>query len=253
MIAAETLSHFNDISSTWARKRWVTASAFNRQIDRFVRASETLTGLDGQKNKSAAYFGIGTGVLFDYLTRYSVAGVDEARMLLEQCPEGVIQILSDVTQLPFLLDNQFHLVFSRNLLKHCQDPSEVVKTMYQKTRPGYCSVIVESVVLNEEDRYLPTELVRLTDPTHPPFRTLDEIISMAHEAGFSHIDYKIVPYRTTWLKNWVDAEQGGKEVHRKALALYKQAPKSFIERHDVVIKDDDVTSTVPWLMLRAVK
>ena len=125
--------------------------------------------------------------------------------------------------------------------------------MYRKTRPGGIAVVAESVVLNPEDREIPTRLVRMTDPTHSPFLTHDEIIKLFYKAGFRHVESIVVPYRSAWFQKWLAAEQGDKNIEQEVLDMYKQAPNNFLERHKVVIKGNEITSTVPWLFLRAYK
>jgi SAM-dependent methyltransferase len=199
------------------------------------------------------YFGIGTGALFNHFPRYSVAGIDEAAGMLGKCPEGVIQILSKVEELPFLTDNQFNLAFSRNLLKHCPEPERAIESMYKKTRFGGVAVCAESVVLNANDRDIPTRLVRMTDSTHPAFLTKKEAESLFLEAGFKHVETEIVPYRSAWFQKWLAAEQAHRGVEQEVLDMYRHAPASFLRRHDVVIEDGEITSTVPWLLIRAYK
>lgn len=253
MLEQETLNHFDKISSTWEEKGWVRSQRLNSKIRSYLRESENIIGLNTKKYRSSVYFGIGTGALFKHFPRYSVAGVDEAAGMLGQCPEGIIQILSKVENLPFLMDNQFNLAFSRNLLKHCPEPLAAVESMYKKTRPGGVAVMAESVVLDTKDRNIPTQLVRMTDPSHPAFLTQEEVVTLFYKAGFSHVDSTIVPYRSAWFQKWLTAEQGNKDVEEEILALYKDAPKSFLERHNVTIRGNEITSTVPWLLLRAYK
>ena len=253
MLEKSTLNHFNKISSTWEQKGWVRSRKLNKQINSFLRESERTTGLDKQKHRSSAYFGIGTGALFSYFPRYSMAGIDEAADMLGKCPEGVIQIISQVEDLPFLMNNQFNLTFCRNLLKHCPEPLQAVESMYKKTRPGGLAILAESVVLDPEDREIPTKLVRMSDPTHPQFLTKDEIIQMYYKAGFRHIDIKIIPYRSAWFQKWLAAEQGTKDIETEVLEMYRKASGDFHKRHDVVVRNNEITSTVPWLFLRAYK
>lgn len=253
MLEKTTLNHFNQISSTWEKKGWVRSQRLNSQIRGYLRQSERKAKLHRKKYRSSVYFGIGTGALFRHFPRYSVAGIDEAADMLGKCPEGIIQILSKVEDLPFLMDNQFNLAFSRNLLKHCPDPLAAVESMYKKTRPGGVAIIAESIVLDIKDKEIPTRLVRMTDPTHPSFLTRDEVISLFCKAGFRHIDSIVVPYRSAWFQKWLVAEQGNKNIEQEVLDMYKHAPDSFLERHKVVIKGNEITSTVPWLFLRAYK
>lgn len=252
MIEERTANHFDTIASTWDRKEWVNSVTLNIKINNFVRSTEKKIGLQKKPHKTSLYFGIGTGALFRYLKRYNIAGVDRAASMLGQCPEGIIRILSEVENLPFLMDNQFHLTFSRNLLKHCQEPALAVESMYRKTRSGCVAVMAESVVLCKEDRDVPTALVRMTDPTHPPFRTVEEAVAL-FERWFPRVDYKIVYHRSAWLKRWIEAEQASKEVHRAVLDLYRSASRSFKRRHEVEIVGDEIISTVPWLLVRALK
>lgn len=253
MLGIHTIQHFDSIASTWNLKTWVNSIPLNRKISRFVKETENHAGLRRKRHKSALYLGIGTGALFRYLARYHIAGVDAARDMLVQCPEGVIQILSKVESLPFLMDDQFHLAFSRNLLKHCVDPLEAIREMYVKTRRGHTAIAIESVVLTKGDRAIPTALVRMTDPSHPPFLTVSEIVELFEKASFSRVEYSIVYHRSAWLRRWVEAEQASHGMHQAILDLYRTAPKSFKERHRVVIERDEITSTVPWLMVRAMK
>lgn len=253
MLEEKTTNHFNSIASTWEKKEWVNSSRLNNQIDRFIRSSERTIGLQKKRHKTSLYFGIGTGALFTHLKRYNIAGVDEASQMLGKCPEGIIQILSNVAELPFLMDDQFNLVFSRNLLKHCPEPLQAIESMYRKTRPGSLAIATESVVFTNEDKDIPTKLVRMTDPSHPPFRSVQEIVKMFEKVGFSSVEYIIIPYRSAWLKRWIEAEQASVETHKAILEMYKTAPKAFKERHSVVIDKGEIISTVPWLMIRAVK
>lgn len=253
MLDQKTINHFNQIAPTWENKGWVNSRSFNQNIDRFLRSTERKVGFHNKRYKSSVYFGIGTGALFKYLSRYNVAGVDEAQEMLRYCPEGVVQILSKVEKLPFLMDNQFNLSFSRNLLKHCTDPLEAVRSMYQKTRSRGVAVTAESVVLNKEDKDIPTRLVRATDPSHPSFLTLDEVVELFKKAGFSNVEYEIVPYRSAWLKKWLQAEQARNNLQQDILEMYRKAPQGFKDRHNVVIKGGDIISTVPWVLIRAYK
>lgn len=253
MLGDTTLNHFNAISSTWEEKGWVHSRKLNSNIHRFIKSTEKATGLNAKRDKSSLYFGIGTGVLFKYLRRYHVAGVDQAAHMLGRCPEGPIQILSDVNELPFLMNDQFNMTLSRNLLKHCAEPERAIQSMYHKLRPGGAAVILESVVLKAEDAEIPTRLVRMTDPTHPPFLAKEAIEVMVKKAGFKRIETGIMPYRSAWLHKWLRAEQARTAVHDDVLALYRDAPTGFRERHDVVVQNGNIISTVPWLFLRAIK
>jgi hypothetical protein len=120
-------------------------------------------------------------------------------------------------------------------------------------RPGGVAVITESVVLAPEDRRIPSALVRLSDPSHPAFLTADEIVDLCERAGFSHVEATIVPYRDRWFRKWLAAEQARADVAQEAWELYRHAPESFVARHNVVMADGDITSTVPWLFVRAIK
>jgi ubiquinone/menaquinone biosynthesis C-methylase UbiE len=253
MLEKTTLNHFDKISSTWEQKGWVHSKKLNSHIQKFIRQSEKKTGLHTKKYRSSIYFGIGTGALFNHFPRYSIAGVDEARDMLGRCPEGIIQILSKVEELPFLMDNQFNLAFSRNLLKHCNEPFLAIESMYNKTRPGGVAIAAESVVLHKRDREIPTKLVRMTDPAHPAFLTSEEVIALYYKAGFRHVESVLVPYRSAWFQKWLTAEQAGDAIEREVLNMYKKAPKSFIKQHNVIIENNEITSTVPWLLLRAYK
>jgi SAM-dependent methyltransferase len=253
MLQKTTLNHFSKISSTWEKKGWVRSQVLNNQIGNFVRQSERKVGLQKKRYRSSIYFGIGTGALFRQFPRYNIAGVDEVADMLGKCPEGIIQILSRVEELPFLMDNQFNLAFSRNLLKHCPEPLAAIESMYKKTRLGGVAIVAESIVLTPKDKTIPTNLVRMTDSTHPAFLTHKEILSLFYEAGFRHVDFKLVPYRSAWFRRWLAAEQGDKDIEKEVLVMYKNAPKDFIRRHRVVIKGDEIISTVPWLLLRAYK
>ncbi len=253
MIDGKIISHFNSIASTWQKKEWVHSKFLNRRIGFFVKSNERKIGLHKKKHKSMLYFGIGTGALFGNLAQYNIAGVDEAGEMLTQCPEGVVQILSKVENLPFLMDNQFNASFGRNLLKHCVYPEEAVISMYKKTRNEGTSMIAESVVLKEEDKFIPNELVRMADPNHPSFKTVDEILESFEKAGFKKINYTIIPHRSAWLKKWVEAEQVSKKIHKDILDLYKNAPIGFKTRYRVEINGDEITSTVPWLLVSAFK
>lgn len=253
MLHTATRNHFDTIAQTWEQKEWVRSPRLNSAIDCFLRQSERRVGLHQKQRTSALYLGIGTGALFDRLARYHIAGVDRAATMLGRCPEGVIQILADAEHLPFLMGNQFHLAFARNLLKHCMEPRRVLETMAEKTRRDGVVVTIESVVLRPEDRRIPTALVRLTDATHPPFPTASEVLDGFSRAGFSRVEHVIVPYRSRWLRRWIDAEQAGPGVHAEALRLYRTAPLDFLRRHRVRIIGDEIESTVPWLMVRATK
>ena len=253
MLEKTTLNHFNRISSTWENKGWVRSEKFNSTIRDFIRSSERKVNLHKKKYRSSVYFGIGTGALFKNFPRYSVAGIDEAAHMLGKCSEGIIQILSKVEELPFLMDNQFNLAFSRNLLKHCPEPLLAIESMYRKTRPGGIAVVAESVVINPDDREIPTRLVRMTDVSHPAFLAQDETVNLFYKAGFKHVEYKIVPYRSAWLQKWLLAEQASKEMAQEILDMYKHAPQGFLQRHHVVIDGRDIISTVPWLLLCAYK
>ncbi len=253
MLEKTTLNHFNKISSTWEQKGWVRSQKLNSRIRTFIRESEMKAKLHEKKYRSSVYFGIGTGALFKHFPRYSVAGIDEAADMLGKCPEGVIQILSKVEELPFLMDNQFNLAFSRNLLKHCPEPLAAVESMYRKTRPGGVAIVAESIVLDKKDREIPTRLVRMTDPTHPAFLTKDEVINLFLKAGFKHVDTEVVSYRSAWFQKWLTAEQGNKDIEREVLDIYKNAPENFLKNHAVIIKNNEITSTVPWLLVRAYK
>ena len=104
MLEKTNLNHFNKISSTWEKKGWVRSRKLNSQIRDFIRQAERKVNLHRKKYRSSVYFGIGTGTLFKHFPRYSVAGIDEAADMLGKCPEGIIQILSKVEDLPFLID-----------------------------------------------------------------------------------------------------------------------------------------------------
>lgn len=253
MLEKTTLNHFNKISSTWEKKGWVQSRVLNNQIGSFICAAERKAGIYRKRYKSSVYFGIGTGALFKQFPRYSLAGIDEAANMLGRCPEGVIQILSKIEELPFLMDNQFNLAFSRNLLKHCFEPLRAIESMYRKTRPGGVAVVAESIVLTQEDKEIPTRLVRLADPTHPPFLTHEEIVALFYRVGFRYVDYKIISYRSAWFQKWLAAEQGDSAVEAEVLNMYRKAPNDFLKKHDVVIKGKEIISTVPWLLLRAFK
>ncbi len=253
MLEKTTLNHFNKISSTWDQKGWVKSQKLNGQIRNFIRSSERKINLHAKRYRSSVYFGIGTGALFKHFPRYSVAGIDEASDMLGKCPEGIIQILSKVEELPFLMDNQFNLAFSRNLLKHCPEPLRAIESMYKKTRPGGVAIAAESIVLNEKDKEIPTRLVRMTDSTHPAFLTKDEIVNLFLKAGFKHVNTEVVLYRSAWFQKWLSAEQGNKTIEEEVLDMYYHAPPDFLGRHEVIIKGREITSTVPWLLLRAYK
>ena len=253
MLERTTLNHFNEISSTWEQKGWVHSQKLNARIRSFIRESERKAGIHMKRHRSSVYFGIGTGALFNHFPRYSIAGIDEARDMLGRCPEGVIQILSKVEELPFLMDNQFNLAFSRNLLKHCPEPERAIESMYKKTRIGGVAVCAESVVLNASDRDIPTRLVRMTDSTHPSFLTKEEVKSLFHRAGFKKVETEVVPYRSAWFQKWLAAEQAHKDVEQEVLEMYQHGPAGFLRRHHVEIQDDEITSTVPWLLVRAYK
>lgn len=253
MIPTKTLQHFNDIASSWEQKEWVNSDALNHRISHFVKQSERHAENHQKGSKSSLYLGIGTGVLFKYLKRYNIAGVDAAAGMLKQCPEGIIQILSKVEDLPFLMDDQFHLSFSRNLLKHCEDPAQAVASMYKKIRKGSVAVSAESIVFQEKDSVVPTTLVRTTDPSHPSFLSLDATLNLFRQAGFKDVYYEIIPHRSAWLKRWIAAENASSAVHEEMIRFYKNTPQSFKELYNVHITDDEITSTVPWLMVRAKK
>ena len=76
---------------------------------------------------------------------------------------------------------------------------------------------------------------------------------MYRQAGFSQVDYKIVPHRSAWLGKWIQAEQASKDVRDEVIKMYRKAPDSFIKNHQVVIENNEITSTVPWLLVRAIK
>ena len=247
-----TQNHFNQIANTWSQKGWVNDAGFNSTLAAFISDTEKKLRLDQKQHKSLLYVGIGTGALFQWLQKYHIAGVDQAFTMLEQCPEGIIQINAPGNDLPFLMPNQFHLGLSRNLLKHCQDPYEVIREMYGKLRKGSSVICFESVVFKKEDSAVPTELVRLTDPIHPPFLTIDQVVALYDHAGFRDIQYQIFLFRDTWLKKWIKAEQADEEVQKDALSLY-QRNQRYRKIYDVVLHDEDITSTVPWIMLAARK
>ncbi len=253
MIRKETQDHFDEIADTWTRKGWVNSNELNGEISKFIRKSEIKVGLDCLDHRSMLYLGIGTGALFEHLQRYHIAGVDRASNMLGQCPEGIIQILSSCEELPFLMPNQFHAGFFRNLLKHCESPEEATRTFYEKIREGFTLMGCESIVYDDEDINVPTSLVRLTDPSHPPFLSLRKIIEVFKGAGFRDISYRIFPFRDRWLGKWLDAEQAPPEIHREVLNLYEKN-KGFREKYDVEIHPDgDITSTVPWALISARK
>lgn len=253
MVESQTLAHFNDIAATWEHKGWVHSQTLNSHIDAFIRASEKKIHLHSKQHKTGLYFGIGTGVLFDYLHRYAIAGIDGSAEMLGQCPEGVIQILSQVENLPFLMDEQFNLTFARNLLKHCHEPERAIEQMFLKTKRDGVAVVAESVALHPDDTDIPTQLVRMTDPTHPRFLTHAEITQLFYDAGFANVEIEVMPYRSKWLTKWIQAEQARRNVHQGVLSMYRTAPEDFIRRHDVIIQGDEILSTVPWLLLRAYK
>ncbi|MDP3244497.1 MAG: methyltransferase domain-containing protein [bacterium] len=214
MLTSATIKHFESIAPTWKRKGWVNSSLLNGAIDKFVRQTEQKIGLHRKKYKTGLYFGIGTGALFRYFQNYNLAGIDGSANMLQQCPEGIVQILSQIEELPFLMNNQFHLSFCRNLLKHCEDPLEAVRSMYEKTRQGCIAIAVESVVLKSEDKVIPTTLVRMTDNSHPSFLTVDEIVNLFKKAGFLKVDYNVFQHRASWLKRWVEAEGASLEIQK---------------------------------------
>lgn len=253
MIEIETLKHFNTIAPTWGQKEWVNSQSLNGRINDFLRSTERAAGLAKKRHKTSLYFGIGTGALFRYFHGYNIAGVDASAAMLGQCPEGIIQLLSRVEELPFLMDNQFHLTFSRNLLKHCSEPFMAIQSMFQKTRRGGVAIAIESVVLEPEDSVIPTSLVRTTDPSHPPFLTIEQVQKIFKKSGFHKVEYCVFPHRATWLSRWLAAEQAGEEIRAEILALYHGAPRQFIKRYAVNIQTNEITSTVPWLMVRALK
>ena len=253
MLAQDTLNHFNKISDTWEQKNWVNDEYFNLRLARFIKSSEEHAGLSKKRHKSALYFGIGTGKLFHQFRDYNLAGIDEAANMLGQCPEGTIRILSKVEDLPFLDNNQFHVTFSRNLLKHCPEPHKAVEQMFQKTRKGGVCLCAESVVQANEDKVIPNTLLRFTDPNHPSVLSISDIITLFERAGFYAVDYQLFPYRSTWLSKWLAAEQANIWDRENALALYRSAPTPFLERQHVVIHDNEITSSVPWMLIRAYK
>lgn len=252
LLDLSTQNHFNHIANTWSQKGWVNNTGFNNTLAAFISDTEKKLRLDQKPHKSLLYVGIGTGALFQWLQQYHIAGVDQAFKMLQQCPEGVIQINAPGNDLPFLMPNQFHLACSRNLLKHCQDPYEVIREMYGKLRKDGVALCFESVVFQSEDIDVPTELVRLTDPTHPAFLTIDQVVALYDHAGFRNVQYQIFLFRDAWFQKWMQAEQAGEEVRKDALSLYRRNQR-YRKRYDVVVHDEDITSTVPWIMLAAVK
>ena len=253
MLTKETTRHFSAIADTWGQKEWVNSVGLNSQIDDFIRETEAKIGLDEIEDKISLYFGIGPGVLFKYLRRYSVVGIDASAQMLGHCPRGVVQILSNVNDLPFLMDNQFDLTFARNLLKHCFEPELAVEEMYRKTRKGGSAVIAELAPLYASDTDVPTRMVRTTDPSHPRFLTQDEITDMFIKAGFSHVETKAIFHRGRWLSKWIKAEQATPEIRDHILELFRTAPEGFKRRSNVIIQGDEILSTAPWLLLRAYK
>ena len=252
LLAENQRTHFDNIADTWEAKGWVNSAKLNRAIQRFIKGTERGYHLSRTKHKTLLYLGIGTGVLFQYLGNYNIAGVDEAFNMLSQCPEGIIQIRSNAENLPFLMPDQFHIGMFRNLLKHCHEPQKAVSALYQKIRPDYGVTAFESVVYDEKDKEIPTRLVRMTDPDHPSFLSIDDVVALFKDAGFRDIHYELMPFRDRWLEKWVRAEKADPKMKDEIIAMYKKN-KDFQRKYDVAFGRDYITSTVPWMMIRATK
>src|SRR3989338_2528023 len=186
MIEKETAQHFNDVSPVWENKIWVNDEDFDKKTIEFAQFKGDEIVLD---------IGIGTGALAQKLPVKEMYGLDISQGMMERNPLPRQRlVIGNGEKAPFM-DNTFDVVTARNLLKHVEDPIVVIKEMRRVLKPKGKLLIIESIVYNEEDREIPTKALRVVEPYHPPFQSMNEYLEMVKGAGFIDAEYQIEVFR----------------------------------------------------------
>ncbi len=236
--------HFSRVADNWNEKVWARDDTFAKDIIDFMK----LRG-----NESLLYIGIGTGELIEKFTVSEIIGLDICKEMMKECKtiDRTHLIEGNANNIPFL-DNAFDCVFSRNLLKHVENPIKVIAEAERVLKPEGNFFAIESCVLVEEDKEIPNYCVRTVEPNHFSFQTYDEIIDF-FEINNLKVESEVYKYKSKWLDKWIKSSKANDDVKRKILEKYKNASEGFKKRQEVKIIDNDIESVIYWSFVKGVK
>lgn len=242
MVIKETRDHFNKVSRVWENKIWVNDESFDEKVISIV----SLSG-----NEIALEVGIGTGAFAKKFQVKEMYGIDISKKMMELATIPKQRLIEGKGEsIPFL-DKTFDLVVSRNLLKHCLDPTLVLKEMYRVIKDDGKLVIVESTPIEDEHIEIPTIALRVVEPYHPRFRSHRELINMMKEVPLKKIQSEIFIFRRKWLNKWCEAKKASKQQKEIIFNLYKNAPIEFKKGQNVEIfeEEKEILNDFPWTII----
>jgi ubiquinone/menaquinone biosynthesis C-methylase UbiE len=232
-------NHFDVVADTWNNKVWAKDKKFAKDIVDFCGLKD---------NEAMLYVGIGTGDMAQHFKTCDVVGIDISKNMLSENKQIAKNklIIGDANNIPFL-DDTFDVVFSRNLIKHVDDPTAVLKEMRRVVKKGGQVITIESCVLEEDDKEYPNYCVRTTEPNHNSFMTIKEITDIYLSAKLKNISNQFYVYRSKWLKKWIESSKASVDIQNKILKKYQSAsPEFFLRQKLVFTNDNDIESDIIW-------
>lgn len=242
----KTSNHFDDIAHVWENKVWVNSHDFDTLILEFAELKGNEIGVD---------CGIGTGALAKKFNVKEMLGLDISKGMMAsvEFPKQRL-IVGSALDMPFL-DNSFDFITGRNLLKHTNKPLQILKEMNRVLKPGGKLLIIESTPLQKEHTDIPTEVVRIVEPYHPPFISKEELLSLIEEANFKNIQSVVKIFKKKWLDGWCKAKKATEAQRDEIFELYKNAPDSFKKGQNVELfeEEKEILNDFPWTIVKAFK
>lgn len=239
------MNHFSEIANTWNNKVWARDEEFAYDIVKYAN-------LKG--DETALYVGVGTGEIAGKFNVSEMWGLDISPEMMEQCKNIKRNrlIVGSSNNIPFL-DNTFDFVFSRNLLKHVDNPWDTLSEMKRVVKPKGKVFTVESCVTHPLDVEYPNYCVRTVEPYHNSFRTHDWYLDLYKKIDYKDISENIYKYKSTWLSKWIESAGATEEIKKKILLKYENADEGFKERQEVEMLDDDIRSIIYWSFIEGRK
>ena len=114
---------------------------------------------------------------------------------------------------------------------------------------------MESTPYTKAQSRIPTLAVRVVEPDHPWFFSVDELNRMIKDSGFSVINSDVEVFREKWLHKWGLAKGASSKDLREIYDIYKNAPDYFIKEQHVEFFDDEmeILNDFPWSIVLAIK